>query len=139
MGTYTDLLKLNKAATAPPKPAESPAEEHSPQTGEVATGAGTVWQKDAEAEIPNRQFATSPSGEIARTPSSQVAKSPNRKTQKRQVLHRGMDIYRDQLQSLSKIQFALWRRDDRKPSIRELVLLAIDNYIEKTKGELGEK
>lgn len=85
------------------------------------------------------QVAKSPVGEIAKSPSRQLAKSPDSQKSRRRIVRHGFDLYKDQLLSLSKIQFALWRRDEKKPTIRELMLSAIDNYIEKMKSELGEK
>jgi hypothetical protein len=143
MGTYTDLLNLKKPTTTPSVPKEvPPATQESPHpttsvAGNLVNSERTVWE--SETKKVDRQSDKSPSGEIVESPDRQVAKSPNRRLLKRRVVHRGMDVYLDQLQSLDKLRYALWRRDDRKPTMRELILAAIDEYIERQKEELSEK
>ncbi|MBX3083955.1 MAG: hypothetical protein KF716_20130 [Anaerolineae bacterium] len=143
MGTYTDLLNLKKPSAPPSQPKETPPVTHDMSTPSVtlpiprATTQATVWEN--EVKNGERQNDNSPSGDFAESPDRQVAKSPNRRLSKRRVVHRGMDVYLDQLQALDKLRFALWRRDDRKPTMRELILAAIDEFIERQKEELNEK
>jgi hypothetical protein len=133
MGTYSDLFKLENST---PKPIE-------PDQVMVSSPSPTVTKKEEEKnqEIINLPIAQSPDVQIAEKPKRRTSKSPNRPIAgraNRRFTRQGIDIYRDQLQALNKLQFALWRRDDRKPTMRELILTAIDQYIEKMKKELDE-
>ncbi len=135
MGTYTDLLKLNRL-TAPAVEDALP-QPISPPPSRVVQA--TVWEQAAQRPDEERPNAETPDGESAQAPERRSAKTPNSRNAKRRSVRQGIDIYKDQLVSLSKLQFALWRRDDRKPTLRELVLTALDEYIERQKQILQEK
>lgn len=134
MGTYTDLLKLNRPPL-PPTQGQAPL----PPAPPAAPSEQTLWENQDSRKTTERPIAESPNGENAETPDRPTAKSPNSRTPKRRSVRHGIDIYKDQLVSLNKLQFALWRRDDRKPTMRELILTALDEFIERKRQELQEK
>jgi len=92
-----------------------------------------------EVQNARGEIAETPNSPLAEAPDRQTAKSPSSRVAKRRSVRHGIDLYKDQLVALTRIQFALWRRDDRKPTLRELILAALDEYIQKMKAELREK
>jgi hypothetical protein len=130
MGTYTDLLKLKK----PSPQTEQPSVSNPPPLTEPSPIRETIW----EHEQPVSQTSKHLNVETDKQTFRQTSKTTTRQTSKRRVVHHGIDVYRDQILMLNKIQFALWRRDDKKPTLRELFIMALDHFIEKMKAELPD-
>jgi hypothetical protein len=90
------------------------------------------------ANRPVGQVAERPQGRTVKRPAGQKASRPNGRSSKRIVKRHGFDIYHDQIVSLNKIQFEMYLRYGKKPSIGELVRPALDDIIRTKLKDLEE-
>ena len=92
----------------------------------------------AEAHETQRQPSSTTAIQTDTLLDRQPSKHLRRQAPKARIVHQGIDIRKDQADWLKRIQFALWRRDDRKPTLRDQMLHALDLYIEKMRAELPD-
>lgn len=68
----------------------------------------------SEAKENAKKVSNSTSVETDRPTKRQVSKPTGRHSPRGKISHSGVDLYPDQRKMLTRIQFALWRRDDVK-------------------------
>lgn len=91
----------------------------------------------AEEKRPRGQKAERSGGRVTTSPIGRSASRPEGQKPKREIKRHGFDVYRDQIVGLNTVQFEIYRRQGKKPSIGELVRPALDELIAKRKKELG--
>jgi len=91
------------------------------------------------ASRPSGQEAERPEGRKAKRPTGQQAVRSGGRSLKRVVKRHGFDVYHDQVMSLNKIQFEMYTRYGKKPSIGELVRPALDELISKKLKDLNQE
>jgi hypothetical protein len=83
-------------------------------------------------------MAERPTGQGDRRPKGRMTIRPKGQQTKRVIKRNGFDVYQDQIMSLNKIQFELYSRRGKKPSIGELIRPALDKLIAEKLKEVGE-
>jgi hypothetical protein len=95
-------------------------------------------EKSNVEKTPVGETAKSPNGEKTISPNSEIAERRNgEKVNERGKIRQGIDVYKDQMMTLSGMQLDAYRRTGKKPKIGAMVRAALDEYIARKKQEIN--
>ena len=130
-------LDLNQFKIELPAPQRDPLETIIPTTPPL-TADQAHRPVGQVASRPLDQKVERPKDRKVSRPKGQMAARPGGRKSKRVVKRHGFDVYQDQIMALNKVQFELYNRRGKKPSIGELVRPALDRLIAEQLKALGE-
>jgi hypothetical protein len=133
-----------------PRSKRSPI-DYTPQFGSGIFRPRDVVESELAAE--EERAAGAAGAAVSALPAERTATRPTRspkinersneemnvRTSERTKIRHTFDIFRDQLQALTEIQTARFRRDSRKPKMGELVMEALDAYIAAANERTNER